>query len=327
MNGVYNAEPLEHLRGRPLSSLVYMEAKSSRSVQQKRPHDNLYYCKCLVGGVLSSTIRWVLTPLDAIKCNMQVNPAKYTTFSSGLSLFYREQGLAGIYRGFLPTVLAYSSQTGSKYMMYEAFKDSLSSLVGHDQAHKYRSAIYIASAGCAEAIADILMCPWEMLKVQVQTSPNFPNRFGPALAEMIQQRHSLGFPFGSLGPLWSRQILGTVANFYTFESTAEGVYTYLLTNDKDTYSPTTQLMVTFGSGYISGFVCTVVSHPADSLISLKARKPHKTLKQLTDEVGWKNLATNGLRLRVLLTGSIIGFQWFVYDTFKLAMGMGTTGGT
>jgi solute carrier family 25 phosphate transporter 3 len=211
-------------------------------------------------------------------------------------------------------------------MMYELFKDSMSTLVGRDQAHTYKSVIYVASAGCAEAIAAVLMCPWEMLKVQVQTSSRFPNRFGPALTAMIQQRQALSFPFGSLRPLWSRQILGTMANFYTFESTVEGVYTHLLTNDKDSYAPSTQLAVTLGSGYVAGFVSTMVSHPADSLISLKARNPHKTSKQLLEEVGWKNLATKGLGVRIMLTGSIIGVQWFVYDTFKMAMGMGTTGG-
>jgi solute carrier family 25 phosphate transporter 3 len=194
MIGVYNGNEIECLRGAA---------------------DRSYYSKCLAGGILSSSIRWVLTPLDAIKCNMQVNPVKYPNFASGSSIFFREQGLRGIYRGFLPTVLAYSSQTGTKYMMYEMFKDSLSTLVGRDEAHKYKSVIYIASAGCAEAIADVLMCPWEMLKVQVQTSSRFPNRFGPALMVMIQQQQMLGFPFSSLDPLWSKQILGTVANFYT----------------------------------------------------------------------------------------------------------------
>ena len=165
-----------------------------------------------------------------------------------------------------------------------------------------------------------------MMKVQVQTSKSFPSRFGPALLTMIRQRDGLRFPFGSLGPLWSRQILGTMANFFTFENTVEGIYSKILTGGKDSYSSSTQLLVTLAAGYVSGFVATVVSQPADTLISIKSRMPEKTLRQIVREVGWAKLCTNGFGPRVMLTGPIIAFQWLVYDTFKVAMGMGTTGG-
>ncbi|CAF3722146.1 unnamed protein product, partial [Adineta steineri] len=39
-----------------------------------------------------------------------------------------------------------------------------------------------------------------------------------------------------------------------------------------------------------------------------------------------NLCTKGLGTRVLMIGTLTGFQWWIYDTFKTAMGMGTTGG-
>jgi solute carrier family 25 phosphate transporter 3 len=324
MSQVYDGS-YDGIRGFPASALVPSSYRKRN--RETSEHDQSYYSKCLVGGILSSSIRWVLTPFDAIKCNMQVNPVKFPTFSSGLSMVFREQGLSGLYRGFLPTVLSYSSQTGTKYMLYEVFKDNLTAILEPEDALAYKSVIYVASAGCAEAIADVFMCPWEMLKVQVQTSNQFPRRFGPALVAMMQQRHILGgFPFGSLGPLWSRQILGTVANFYTFEHTVDAIYTHVLTQDKESYSRSMRLGVTLVSGYIAGMVSTLISHPADSIISLKARHPDKTVSQIVREVGWKRLATQGLGPRVVLTGSIIGIQWFVYDTFKTVMGMGTTGG-
>jgi solute carrier family 25 (mitochondrial phosphate transporter), member 3 len=139
----------------------------------------------------------------------------------------------------------------------------------------------------------------------------------------------------ALPPLWSRQILGTMANFLTFEHSAHAIYQQLeclyepsldgVAREKGDYSIPTQLAVTFTAGFISGMVSTIVSHPADTLLSLKARHPHATLTQLIHQVGWKSLATKGLGPRMGLTGSIIGFQWFAYDTFKTSMGMGTTG--
>lgn len=302
--------------------------------QQHSTHSSTYYAHCLLGGVLSSSIRWVLTPLDAMKCNLQVNPHKYPSFVGGLQQIFRQEGIRGLYKGFLPTVLSYSTQTGTKYMLYEWNKDQLTRWVGGEEssvALQYRSLIYMVSAGAAEAVADILMCPWETLKVRFQTSTLSANggavvhpRLGPAVVALMQEPKQL---LGAIGPLWSRQIAGTMANFLTFEHSVQNIYKYGFPHQaKEDLSPGTQLGVTFVAGYWSGFVSSVVSHPADSLLSLQARYPHKPLRQLVHEVGWRALATQGLGPRIALTGSIIGFQWLAYDTFKTVMGMGTTGG-
>lgn len=287
------------------------------------PHDAIYYRNCLMGGVLSSSLRWLLTPLDSIKCNMQVHPQKYPSFVGGLQLMFRQEGIRGLFRGFIPTVFSYSSQSGTKYMMYEFNKDHLNEWAGPDNADRYKSLIYITSAGCAEAIADILMCPWETLKVQMQTTSTHHPRLMPAVVALSQQPHQLA---GALPPLWGRQIAGTMANFFTFEHSANFIYHNVLQGVKEDHSTATQLGVTFCAGYASGLVSTVVSHPADSLISLKARYPESTMRQLIQKVGWRDLATKGLGARIGMTGSIIAFQWFVYDSFKTFMGMGTTGG-
>jgi solute carrier family 25 phosphate transporter 3 len=86
--------------------------------------------------------------------------------------------------------------------------------------------------------------------------------------------------------------------------------------------------VTFCAGYVAGFASSVISHPADSLISLMSTPAHKgkTLLEIAKEVGWFKLWTQGLLPRTLLTGTAVGFQWWIYDSFKTAMGMGTTGG-
>lgn len=34
----------------------------------------------------------------------------------------------------------------------------------------------------------------------------------------------------------------------------------------------------------------------------------------------------GLGARIVMIGTLTGFQWWIYDTFKTVMGLGTTGG-
>lgn len=93
-------------------------------------------------------------------------------------------------------------------------------------------------------------------------------------------------------------------------------YTYVFTAPKDSYSKSTQLGVTFASGYSAGVICAIVSHPADSLVSLmgKADNKGKSLGQIASETGFKTLATKGLGTRVLMIGTLTGFQWWIYDS-------------
>lgn len=168
------------------------------------------------------------------------------------------------------------------------------------------------------------------LQVKIQMSPQgtFPTAFTPALKQMVANRSETAFPFGSLQPLWFRQIPYTIAKFFFFENVVEAFYTYVLTKPRDSYGRATQLSVTFASGYVAGVICAVVSHPPDTLVSLmgKAENKGKSWGTIASEFGYMNLMMKGLMPRILMIGTLTGFQWWIYDTFKTTMGMGTTGG-
>lgn len=298
------------------------------------PHTTSYYLKCVVGGILSCGLtHMAVCPLDVVKCNMQVNPEKYKGLVSGLKLCIKEEGTgtAGIWKGWLPTLLGYSAQGAFKFGLYEFFKDFYANLVGEDAYYKYEGMIWLAGSASAEFFADIALCPMEMVKVKVQTSPKgeFPTAFGAALAQMQARRAETGFPFRSVVPLWSRQIPYTMAKFYFFEKVVRLFYAHIFTKPKDEYSKSTQLGITFASGYIAGVVCAIVSHPADTLVSQagKAKNVGKGFGQIASEFGYSNLLTKGLGTRILMIGTLTGLQWWIYDTYKVMMGLGASGGS
>lgn len=295
------------------------------------PHDNAYYAKCMVGGILSCGLTHTLiTPLDVVKCNMQVDPNKYKSLLGGIRTIAAEEGAAALVKGWAPTAIGYSMQGMFKFGFYEIFKDVYSNMAGEENAYKYRGLIYLAGSASAEFIADVALCPMEMVKVKVQTSPSgtFPISLGPAVAAMRANSAETRFPFGSIVPLWSRQIPYTMAKFYFFEKVVEAFYTHVFTEPRETYGRSTQLSITFASGYIAGVLCAIVSHPADNLVSLLGKSEHKGkgLGQIASEAGMVNLATKGLGPRILMIGTLTGLQWWIYDTFKTVCGMGTTGG-
>lgn len=88
-------------------------------------------------------------------------------------------------------------------------------LAGEEASNNYKGAIWLAGSASAEVFADIALCPWEMTKVKIQTSPagTFPVPMGAALSQMRATSVDTRFPFGSLVPLWSRQVSSIDASF------------------------------------------------------------------------------------------------------------------
>lgn len=140
----------------------------------------------------------------------------------------------------------------------------------------------------------------------MQTSPqgSFPTAFGPALAQMQANAAETRFPFGSLVPLWGRQIPYTITKFLMFEKIVESFYTHIFTKPKESYDKPTQLGITFASGYLAGIGCAIVSHPADSLVSLMgtAENKGKSVLTIANEVGFAKLLYGGLLPRIVMIG-------------------------
>lgn len=86
-------------------------------------YSNEYYWTCAAGGVVScGGTHMAVTPLDVVKCNMQTNPGKYPNIGAGFSTIVKEQGIAGLFKGWVPTLLGYSAQGACKFGLYELFK-------------------------------------------------------------------------------------------------------------------------------------------------------------------------------------------------------------
>jgi solute carrier family 25 phosphate transporter 3 len=138
----------------------------------------------------------------------QVNPAKYNGLVPTLKLLSAEEGSRGLWKGFGPTLVGYSLQGMFKYGLYEVFKDAYMNLAGEEASEKYKPLIWLAGSASAEVFADIALCPLEMTKVKIQTSATgtFPIPFGAALAQMRATKAETRYPFGSIVPLWSRQV-------------------------------------------------------------------------------------------------------------------------
>jgi solute carrier family 25 phosphate transporter 3 len=234
-------------------------------------------------------------------------------------------------QGWLPTFVGYSAQGFGKFGFYEIFKDVYRNAAGASEP-KYRTLGFAVSSACAEIIADCFLCPWEALKVKMQTSEpgKFPKTAAAGFAHLKATEGTTGF-YKGLAPLWARQVPYTIVKFVAFEKVVQAFYTNVFTREKSSYGKGTQLGVTFMSGYIAGVFCAIISHPADTMVSILNKRTGSTkstgaqVSEIYADIGFAGL-WKGLGTRIFMVGTLTCLQWVIYDSFKVWCGLATTGG-
>merc|ERR1711990_870375 len=288
-------------------------------------HDMSYYQKCMVGGILSCGITHaIVCPLDIVKCRMQANPGLYSGVGDGFKKINAAEGFKGFTLGWLPTLVGYSMQGFGKFGFYEIFKDVYRGMAGENEP-KYRTVGFAVSSACAEVIADVLLCPSEAVKVRMQTAAEgtFPKGGIAGYQKIAAEEGNAGF-YKGIKPLWGRQVPYTIVKFVAFEKIVQYFYSNVFTKPKNEYNKATQLMITSMSGYIAGVFCAVVSHPADTMVSIM-NKTGQSAGEIYKDVGFNGL-WKGLGTRIFMVGTLTCLQWVIYDSFKVWCGLATTGG-
>jgi len=305
---------------------------AQKQVGQIELYSGKYYATCTFGGLMACGLtHWGVTPLDLVKCRRQVDSKLYKGNLDGWRTIIRQEGFSGVYTGGSPTFFGYSVQGALKYGCYEFFKKFYSDLAGEENATKYKTSIYLAGSASAEFFADIGLCPFEAVKVRMQTTmPPFAKGTWDGMSKIIAAE-GVGGLYKGITPLWGRQIPYTMMKFASFETIVEMIY-HRLPGQKSDYSKAAQTGVAFTGGYLAGILCAIISHPADVMVSkLNAnRAPGEAFGAATSriykEIGFGGL-WSGLPIRIVMIGTLTGLQWMIYDSFKIFMGLPTTGGS
>src|ERR1700743_2684239 len=110
-----------------------------------------------------------------------------------------------------------------------------------------------------------------------------------------------------------------------FEETVSLIYR-TLGKPKESYNTLQQTGVSFLGGYIAGIFCAAVSHPADVMVSKlnsdrkAGESAGKAISRIYGNIGFVGL-WNGLPVRIVMIGTLTAFQWLIYDSFKVALGL------
>jgi len=287
-----------------------------------------YFAACTLGGIIAcGPTHTAVTPLDLVKCRRQVDSKLYSSNISAWRTIFRKEGLRGVFFGWSPTFVGYSFQGAGKYGAYEFFKYTYGEKLF---PNTNKTVVYLGASATAEAIADLFLCPLEAIKVRMQTTlPPFASTLREGWSKVVAQEGYAGL-YKGLYPLWARQIPYTMVKFATFESAVAQIYKQL-GKPKETYGTLAQTGVSFLGGYIAGIGCAVISHPADVMVS-KLNSDRKAgegagqaVSRIYGQIGFKGL-WSGIGLRIAMIGTLTAFQWLIYDSFKVSIGLPTTGG-
>ena len=91
--------------------------------------------------------------------------------------------MRGVFFGWSPTFVGYCAQGGGKYGFYEVFKYLYGEKV-FPNANK--TMIFLGASASAEFLADIALCPFEAIKVRMQTTlPPFANTMREGMRKVI----------------------------------------------------------------------------------------------------------------------------------------------
>ncbi|KAI4802876.1 hypothetical protein KUCAC02_006446 [Chaenocephalus aceratus] len=306
-------EPKQSLHGQRTRTLA--AAATSDEGPEVEFGSQKYFLLCGFGGILScGTTHAALVPLDLIKCRLQVDPEKFKSIGNGFRLTVREDGVRGLAKGWAPTFIGYSMQGLCKFGFYEVFKVFYSDLLG-ENTYLWRTSLYLAASASAEFFADIALAPMEAVKVRIQTKPGYANTLRECVPKMYAEEGVWAFYKGVV-PLWMRQIPYTMMKFSCFERTVELLYKHAVPKPRSECTKSEQLVVTFVAGYIAGVFCAIVSHPADSVVSVLNKESGSTATQVLKKLGPKGV-WKGLVARIIMIGTLTALQWFIYDSVKV----------
>lgn len=305
-----------------------------------KPNTSEYFAVCGLAGIFSCGLTHCgVTPIDMVKCNKQNNPQIFNQGMIGnMRILAGIKGPRGLVRGWAPTFVGYSFQGLGKFGLNDFFKYQYAKSLGEDFKHNNPKIFYAMCSGSAEFFADILLCPWETVKLKVQTVDvnnwleGKSNGYARGLFDgtrRLMSEEGLGGAFQILKLLWARQIPYTIIKFVAFEDFIRRIYGFTESQFgkvKGDYNATQQLAFTFLAGYGAGIFCGAVSHPADTMASLLSKSPGTPMGEVYAGNGGFSGLWKGFGARVFMIGTLTGLQWFIYDTTKVAFGLKTGGG-
>jgi solute carrier family 25 phosphate transporter 3 len=259
---------------------------------------------------------------------MQLEPAKYNKgMIDGFKQVIRNEGAGALATGLGPTAGGYFFQGWWKFGGFEFLKVKLAKSYGDQAAWDKRFMLNSLSAGGAEFVADIFLCPFEATRIKQVADPEMAKLSMPGAAKKIVANQGLlDGMYSGFVPMLFKQIPYTIAKFVVQDWAQETIYRVAAPDRK--VGKGTKFGISLTSGVIAGVAAAIISHPADTLLS-KINKAGEggegsmfvRMGRIAMQQGPVNLCLVGLPARCVMIGGITAGQFGIFDTMLPVMGV------
>lgn len=267
----------------------------------------------------------LVIPLDVVKTKAQTNPEEYSNIIQGAGKIIREEGWSGLLTGAEATLAGYFWYGLSVYPSYTFFKRYLgNTLCSSDWSVAHGNTIALVAGALAAVVASLGLTPLEAARIRVVADPQKYKSMGlggtlQAIADDKWTRLYAGLP-----SLLTRQVIFGSVKFLAFERACDAIY-HASPSLRD--STWTTLGVSLIAGGFSGALSSVVSQPADSVLTYVSKSDGDLTvleaSQVMVKEGGVGSLFRGLGSRCLWAGSIIAGQFLLYDVFRSLFGVTT----
>ncbi|CAK9034619.1 Mitochondrial substrate carrier family protein N (Solute carrier family 25 member 3 homolog) [Durusdinium trenchii] len=279
------------------------------------------WCLALSGAFGCSLTHSLVIPLDVVKTRLQTSPGRFKNANllSGMQEIYQEEGLGGLLAGWEPTILGYLWYGITVYPGYEFFKRLFLSLFPQEEL---RVLLVLLSGAVATVFACFGVCPAEACRIRMVADPELNSLGLLKVIQVISEQDGPGVFYDGLSTLLVRQVLFGMMKFLVFDYFADFVFDLqpVLAEKVET-----QLLVSLLSGAVAGIASSIVSQPADTILTRMNQSEGRAFFFDTGREIWAERGLGGffagLGSRSVWAACIISGQFFLYDLCKSFLGV------
>jgi len=299
---------------------------------------DIYALLALSGGLACTLTHSAVIPLDVVKTRLQTTDGGERTEKINLhpggelleeaSAIIKEEGLSALFLGSQATIAGYLWYGITVYPAYFFLKLWIVSLLEPCVALSQENTIAFIAGALAAVIASIGLTPAEACRIRTVADPTTFKRLGLlGTAQYISNENPVlqwRTLFGGFNSLLLRQVIFGSIKFLAFERSCDFIYSNIPSLMSDITTPT-RLLVSLIAGGFAGTFSSIISQPADSVLTYVAQKgeslgPMEACKLMIKEDGLGSLF-RGLQTRCVWAGGIIAGQFLLYDLFRNIFGV------
>lgn len=283
----------------------------------------IYSVLGLCGATGCALTHSLVIPLDVVKTKAQTDPEDYSNMMEGAAKIVSEEGWSGLLTGAQATLAGYFWYGLSVYPSYTFFKRYLGeTLCSPEWSVAHVNLIALMAGALAAVVASLGLTPLEAARIRVVADPQQyrPMGLGGTLQAIASDQWIR--LYAGLPSLLTRQVIFGSVKFLAFERACDMMYSVSPVLRDSTW---TTLGVSLVAGGFSGVLSSIVSQPADTVLTYVSRSHGDVdfleAAQVIVEEGGIGSLFRGLGSRCLWAGSIIAGQFLLYDVFRSFYGV------